>query len=88
MSLFLICPLIFFFQDLNYQLKTNLKLSVKSHLKRRQKIFDYLETKANSNDTGGISFDRLKNLSGGYLVHTGLFNIFAIFTRNIERLGV
>ena len=88
MSLFLSCPLIFFFPDLNYQLRTNLKRSVKSHLKRPQKIFDYLETKANSNDTGGISFDRLKDLSGAYLVHPGLFNIFALFTRNIERLGV
>ena len=88
MSLFHSCLLFFSQISTQDQLRTNLKRSVKSHLKRPQKIFDYLETKANSNDTGGISFDRLKNLNGGYLVHTGLSNMFALFTRNIERLGV
>ena len=34
-----------------------------------------------------LNFDQLKNFTG-HFVHTGRFNIFALFTRNFERLGV
>ena len=35
----------------------------------------------------GRIFDRLKILTGQF-VHTGRFDIFALFTSNFERLGV
>ena len=34
-----------------------------------------------------LIFHQLKNFTG-HFVHTGRFNIFALFTRNFERLGV
>ena len=34
-----------------------------------------------------LIFYQLKNFTG-HFVHTGRFNIFALFTRNFERLGV
>ena len=37
--------------------------------------------------TGRIIFNRLKNLTG-YFVHTGLFDIFALFTWKYEQLSV
>ena len=43
----------------------------------------YNELRLRSHDNGRI-FDRLNKLTG-HFVHTGPFNIFALFKRNFER---